>query len=167
MDDTERDELLTEARRLRGRGELGAARGLFLRLAAARPDDAPLAYETADLHDRLGLEAEAVPHYERALSAQDALPEEDRRGAFLGLGSTYRVLGRHQDAERTLREGVRLFPEAGGLRAFLAMALYNTGAHHEATTLLLRLLAETSTDPSVREYRRALLHYANDLDATA
>ncbi|NKI41648.1 tetratricopeptide repeat protein [Streptomyces physcomitrii] len=166
MDDTERDELLTEARRLRAGGELDAARGLFLRLAAARPGDAPLAYETADLHDRLGLEAEAVPHYERSLTTPDALPEEDRRGAFLGLGSTYRVLGRHRDAERTLREGVRRFPEDGGLRAFLAMALYNTGAHHEATTLLLRLLAETSTDPSVREYRRALLHYANDLDAT-
>lgn len=45
------------------------------------------------------------------------------------------------------------------------MALYNTGRHHESTRLLLRLLAATSDDPSVRSYRRAIEHYAEDLDA--
>ncbi|NYV76533.1 tetratricopeptide repeat protein, partial [Streptomyces sp. UH6] len=58
------------------------------------------------------------------------------------------------------------YPDDGGLRAFLAMALHNTGEHHEAMALLLRLLAATSDDPGVRAYRRALEFYAGDLDAT-
>ena len=49
-----------------------------------------------------------------------------------GLGSTYRILGRYQDAVRTL----------------------------------LTLLAETSGDRQVQEYRKAIEYYAGDLDRT-
>ncbi|WP_151774190.1 tetratricopeptide repeat protein [Streptomyces abyssomicinicus] len=159
------DGRLAEAVRLREAGEPERARRLLLSLAAEFPGDARIAYQTAWAHDVLGLEAEAVPFYERAV-ALPGLPEEDRRGALLGLGSTYRVLGRYADAVRTLRAGVEEFPDDGGLRAFLAMALHNTGEHHEATALLLRLLAATSDDPGVRAYRRAIEFYAGDLDAT-
>lgn len=76
------------------------------------------------------------------------------------------MLGRYGQAVETLRLGVARYPEDGALRAFLAMALYNTGAHREATGTLLELLAATSGDPSVQRYRRALTHYAADLDAT-
>lgn len=75
------------------------------------------------------------------------------------------MLGQYARAAETLRRGVAEYPDDGGLRTFLAMALYNTGEHHEAMSLLLDLLATTSQDPSVREYRRAIALYAEDLDS--
>ncbi|MFH9401722.1 tetratricopeptide repeat protein [Streptomyces sp. NPDC017638] len=165
MDELGRDEQLATAVRLRELGEAGQARLRLLELAGRYPDDPEVAYQTAWAHDVLGLEAEAVPFYERAL-AGTGLPAADRRGALLGLGSTYRVLGRYPEAVATLRRAVTEFPDDGALRTFLAMALYNTGGHKEAMRILLTLLAAGSDDPGVRRYRRAIEEYARDLDAT-
>ncbi|MFE5712151.1 tetratricopeptide repeat protein [Streptomyces sp. NPDC056501] len=169
----EKKGLLAEAVALREGGRKEEAREALVALAARYPDDAEIAYQTAWAHDVLGLEAEAVPYYERALAETGteaataiALTPEDRRGALLGLGSTYRVLGRYEDAVTLLTGAVGEFPEDGALRTFLGMALYNTGRHHESVRTLLRLLAATSEDPSVRAYKRAIEHYAEDLDAT-
>ncbi|MCK8676438.1 tetratricopeptide repeat protein [Streptomyces lichenis] len=156
---------LAEVERAYQAGRFEEARKLLVALSAAYPGDAETAYRAASVHDRLGLEAEAVPYYERCLRGAE-LSDASRRGALLGLGSTYRVLGRYEEAVDTLRRGAERYPEDGALRAFLAMALYNTGGHHEATALLLRLLAGTSGDETVRAYRRAIEHYAGDLDAT-
>lgn len=158
-------DLLTEVARLREEERFEEARGHLLALAGEFPDDAEVAYCAAAVHDRLGLESEAVAFYERCLSGT-GLSDDDRRGALLGLGSTYRVLGRYADAVDTLRLGVRRHPDDGALRTFLAMALFNTGDHHEATRILLKLLAATSQDPDVRQYRRAIDHYSDDLEAT-
>ncbi|MEU5401807.1 tetratricopeptide repeat protein [Streptomyces sp. NPDC005963] len=163
----ERDEELAEAVRLRESGNADEARLRLQALSESWPDDARIAYQTAWAHDVLGREAEAVPHYERALRVTSpALPPSDRSEALLGLGSTYRVLGRFHEAGTTLRRGVAEFPEHGALRAFLAMALHNEGRHQESVRLLLELLAETSADETVREYRRAIGVYARDLDST-
>ncbi|MFE5831134.1 tetratricopeptide repeat protein [Streptomyces sp. NPDC056488] len=163
----EKDGLLAEAVALRQGGRREEARERLVALSARWPDDAGIAYQTAWAHDVLGLEAQAVPYYEKALGdASGRLAPDDRRGALLGLGSTYRVLGRYEDAVALLTRAADEFPEDGSLRAFLAMALYNTGRHHESVSLLLRLLASTSEDPSVRTYRPAIEHYAEDLDAT-
>ncbi|GAA2225688.1 tetratricopeptide repeat protein [Streptomyces amakusaensis] len=164
MNASERDRALAEAVLLRERGSAGEARLRLLALGELLPADPEIAYQTAWAHDVLGREAEAVPHYERALAAPGLTPE-DRREALLGLGSTYRALGRYEEAERTLRLGVAEFPEHGGLRAFLAMALFNTGRHEESVRLLLELLAATSEDPSVRPFRAAIENYARDLTA--
>lgn len=160
----ERDRLLAEAVALRAGGAREEARERLVALAARLPGDAEVAYQTAWAHDVLGREAEAVPHYEAAL-AGSGLTADDRRGALLGLGSTYRTLGRYEEAVALLEGAVDAFPEDGALRAFLAMALYNTGRHHDSVRLLLTLVAETSGDPSVRAYRPAIEHYARDLDA--
>ncbi|MEU2248342.1 tetratricopeptide repeat protein [Streptomyces sp. NPDC019224] len=163
-DDRERDAALARAVRLRVQGRAGAAREQLLELAERYPEDAAVAYQTAWAHDVLGLEAEAVPFYERAL-AHAGLSREDRHGAFLGLGSTYRVLARYEEAARTLRSGLEEFPDDPALNAFLAMALYNRGEGREAVGLLLKTLTVSSDDPGVRRYRRAIEHYADDLDA--
>lgn len=165
MTRNDRDTLLAAAVRLRTEGRPEEARLRLLDLSAAHPEDAGVAYQTAWVHDVLGLEAEAVPFYERALRGA-GLSEEDRRGALLGLGSTYRVLGRYDRAVEVLTGGVEEFSDDGALRAFLAMALFNTGEHHASTRLLLELLAGTSEDPTVRQYRGAIEHYAKDLRAT-
>ncbi|WP_412074914.1 tetratricopeptide repeat protein [Streptomyces xanthophaeus] len=159
-----RDDLLAEAIRLREQGQHERARQQLLSLAAAYPADAEVAYQTAWVHDVLGLEAEAVPFYEAGL--RGALSPQDRHGALLGLGSTYRVLGRYEKAVSTFRLGLREFPGDGALQTFLSMALFNTDEHDEAMRLLLKLLAATSEDPGVRRYRGAIEHYAEDLNET-
>jgi tetratricopeptide (TPR) repeat protein len=155
------EERLAAAIGLRERGDHEAARQALLRLAAGAPGDARVAYHTAWAHDVLGLEAEAVPWYERALALG---VRDDREGVFLGLGSTYRTLGRYAEAVATLRRGVEEFPDDRALRVFLAMALYNAGDHKEAVESLLRIVVETTGDPQVRRYERAIAIYAADLD---
>ncbi|MEU9604581.1 tetratricopeptide repeat protein [Streptomyces sp. NPDC048057] len=164
----ERDAELAEAIRLRERGDPASqeeARQRLLVLSRRWPEDAEVAYQTAWAHDVLEREAEAVPHYRRAL-AGDGLTPADRCEALLGLGSTYRVLGRYEEAEATLREAVAEFPDHGGLRAFWAMALHNTGRYEESVRLLLELVATTSEDPTVREFGRAIAYYAAYLGRT-
>lgn len=162
MNTGSRDELLAEAVELRTRGEAEQARERLVALADRYPHDAEVAYQTAWTHDALGLEAEAVAYYERALAGTD-LSAQDRLGALVGLGSTFRILGRYEEAVETLRGGLVEFPDDGALRTFLAMALFNTEQHDDAMRILLELLATTSDDPRVRSYRRAIGHYAKDL----
>jgi hypothetical protein len=52
----------------------------------------------AEDHDRAGRETEAVLSYERAIDL--GLPISELAGALHGLGSTYRALGRYDDASR-------------------------------------------------------------------
>ncbi|WP_338693976.1 tetratricopeptide repeat protein [Streptomyces sp. Q6] len=160
----ERDALLAEAVRLRETGHREEARERLLALRTRFPDDARVAYQTAWVHDTLGLEAAAVPHYVAALAGTE-LSEDDRRGALLGLGSTYRTLGRFAEAVATLSDATVEFPDDNALRTFLAMALYNAGRAHDGMRLLLSVLAETSADPDIVGYRAAIEHYAKDLDA--
>jgi tetratricopeptide (TPR) repeat protein len=162
-DDRERDAALTRAVQLRKQGQAEQARQQLLELAEQHPADAEIAYQTAWAHDVLGLESEAVPFYERALAGAGLSPE-DRHGVFLGLGSTHRVLGAYGSAVQTLRQGLDEFPDDPVLQAFLAMALYNDGESREAVALLLKTLTATSSDRRVQDYRRAIEHYADDLD---
>jgi tetratricopeptide (TPR) repeat protein len=158
------DEQLAEIARLRGEGKAQEALPLLLKLVATHPDDPSVNYLCASVHDRLGLEREAVPYYETALA--NGLAEEDRSGAFLGLGSTLRSLGEYERAIEVFRTGIGEFPDGRHLRVFLAMALYNVGQYGEAMGLLLRELGETSSDPEIAGYRRAILFYADRLDET-
>lgn len=152
---------LAYALTLRQEGKHEESRALILELLSLNPDDALLNYQCAWAHDLLGLEREAVGFYERALNLG---LQEDREGAFIGLGSTYRCLGNYRQAEHVLRRGLGEFPENRALQVFLSMALYNLGQHGEAMEILLRNLAETTQDDDIKGYRRALLHYASQLD---
>lgn len=156
------DDPLARARKLREAGELEEARQLLLELRAERPDDPHVAVETAWVHDSMGLEEQAVEHYEAALAGE--LTEQEARGAYLGLGSTLRTLGRDEDSDRVLRAGIERFPDFPALRAFHAMTLYNLRRPREAVQQLLEVLLETADEPSIDRYRRALTAYAEDLD---
>ena len=157
-----RDERLARAVELREGGELESARELLLQLRSEFADDAQVAVQTAWVHDSIGLEDEAVEHYEAAIAGD--LTDEELRGALLGLGSTYRTLGRDVDSDRVLRKGIERFPDFPALRAFHAMTLYNLGHPRDAIEQLLKLLLETTNDPSILRYQRSLVAYAEDLD---
>ncbi|MFC3449220.1 tetratricopeptide repeat protein [Amycolatopsis speibonae] len=151
-----------EAIRLREQGT-DEARLRLIELAGQHPKDAVIAYQTAWAHDAAGLEAEAAPFYEQALIGE-GLSTEDRHGVFVGLGSTYRVLGRYDESLKTLRRGLDEFPDDAALKTFLAMALYNVGEAREAAGTLLKVLSATSSDTGVQRYRRAVEYYADHLD---
>jgi tetratricopeptide (TPR) repeat protein len=153
---------VAEVIRLREAGKLEEARLLALELVAEQPDDPAVNYHCAWCHDVLGLERDAVPFYERAIAL--GLRGEDLEGALLGLGSTYRGLGEYQNAIETLGKGAAQFPDQRSFELFLAMALYNTGAHAQAMERLLKALAETSSDASIQRYKRAILFYSDKLD---
>lgn len=162
---------LAEAIQLRETGRarqdqvmLEQARTLLLDLAAAYPDDAEITFQTAVVHDNLGLERESIPFYVRALELGLSGPDLER--AYLGLGSTYRSLGEYQKAEETLRRGVKEFPDNRALQVFLAMTLYNTQQYKEAMELVLTNLLETTSDEKLQYFKRPLLYYATHLDET-
>ena len=147
---------------LRRAGAHEEARLLATELTARLPDDGELRYEAARVHDFLGREAEAVPHYLAALAG--TLAPEHLRSAYLGLGSTYRTLGQYEAAEKTLREGLTHFAEAAEHQIFLAMVLHNLGRHKAAVELLLAVIARSSADAHVQAYREPILFYAKDID---
>ncbi|EOY5053865.1 tetratricopeptide repeat protein [Serratia marcescens] len=146
---------------LKTQGRYQEATALALRQLAAEPEAATLHFQLACLYDVQGLEQQAIPCYLAAL-ARD-LPPAQRREAWLGLGSTYRALGEYSASLRAFDDGLAEFPQANELMLFRAMALYNLGENKRAVTDLLLLLAETSSDPNIRGYQRAIRHYAADL----
>jgi tetratricopeptide (TPR) repeat protein len=155
-------ERLAEAIELRESGRLEEAMPRLVELRREFPNDARVAVQTAWVHDSLGLSDEAVEHYEAAIAGD--LPEIDLRAAYLGLGSTFRAMGRDSDSDRVLCEGIELFPDFLPLRAFHALTEYSLGRPREAVRALLDLLVEASPDPTIQRYRRALTAYAEDLD---
>lgn len=148
----------------REQGEYKQAEHILKALLTQSTDDPTYNYHMAWLCDVQGYEQDAVPYYEHAI--QHGLAGTDLQRGLLGLGSTYRALGRYDDAAKTLRKGVDMFPDAREFAVFLAIALHNLGQHDEAMGLLLRQLAETSEDKGIQRFKRAILFYHDKLDET-
>lgn len=147
---------------LREKKEFEKSNGLLMDLAKQNPGDAVIQYQCAWSLDILGLEVKAVPYYEAALEL--GLPEEDAKGAYLGLGSTYRTIGEYEKSRRTLESGLAKFPGDKALLVFRAMAFYNLGQHDLAMESLLKIIAETSRDQEIQSYAKAIEFYSDKLD---
>ena len=162
MSDTlERAIRLRSARFAFGGRESWRRRAILLNLVERSPEDPVVNYQCAWVHDSMGREREAIPLYERAI--ERGLSGEDLEGAVLSLGSSYRAVGNYAKAAEVLRGGVARFPHNRAMQVFLAMALHNVGEHVQAMEILLRNLAETSSDPEIFAYKEALSFYANSL----
>ncbi len=151
-----------EADKLRAKDQHEKARELLVRLASEFPTNPVVQYKTACVYDFIGQEKEAIPYYLAAI--ENDLPGDDLRGAYLGLGSTYRTLGQYAESKKILQAGLSHFPDANEMRVFLAMTLYNLGEHHEAVSSLIKAIAETTSDEKIQNYERAILFYAEDLN---
>ena len=78
----------------------------------------------------------------------------------MGLGSTYRNIGELERSRKTILEGLVEFDNGREFQVFLAITLYDLDECAEAIQILLQNLAETTQDPNLKTYRRALLYYA-------
>lgn len=127
------------------------------------PSDPDVNYQMAWTCDFMGKESEAVQYYEKAIS--NGLIE-DRSGAILGLGSTYRCLGEYEKSLMMLDQGIQEFPENRVLKVFRALTLYNLGKPEESVNQLLIQLIDTTSDASIKSYDKALRFYSDKLNQT-
>jgi tetratricopeptide (TPR) repeat protein len=112
--------------------------------------------DQAVAYDREGHEAEAIPHYERAIAA--GLPDELLAKAMLGLGSSLRNVDRIEESVAVLRDAVNRFPDHRAMPVFLGFSLWSAGRHAEALALLARRLGDGSG------YERAVGEYADEIE---
>jgi tetratricopeptide (TPR) repeat protein len=110
------------------------------------------------------MEAQAVPYYRAAI--RQRLANDRLRAAYVGLGSSYRVLGQYEKSRRILESGLRKFWQANEMWVFLAMTLHELGRHRESVSLLLRVMADTTSDGGIKDYDRAIRFYAKNMNQT-
>lgn len=160
--DTNRHELISRAAQFRRDNEPEKALEVLFELRKPSPDNPEINYQIAWTYDSMGKESDAVPFYEEALAK--GLFGNDREGAFLGLGSTYRCLGEYKKSQAVLERGVAEFPDSRALNIFYALTLYNCKKSAEAIGILLNQLLDTTGDSKIKSYDRALRFYADKLD---
>jgi tetratricopeptide (TPR) repeat protein len=144
-------------------GHISHVFGQLKALDARFPNVAEINYQLAWTCDGDGNAKEALSYYEKAVAL--GLPPNELSGALLGLGSTLRVLGQPERSAEVLRSGQNQFPENREFDVFLAMTLHHLGAHAEAMELLLTVIADTTDDPGLTAYQRAIRFYASQFAA--
>jgi tetratricopeptide (TPR) repeat protein len=142
-------------------GQVEHVLDLLTKLDARYPNVAEITYQLAWTHDVLGHEAAALPFYEKAVAL--GLPENELSGALLGLGSTLRNLGQLERSAEVLSSGQAQFPDNREFDVFLALTLHDLGRHAEALKLAIEVLCDTTDDPGVTAYQRALRFQAGKL----
>lgn len=117
---------------------------------------------TCDVHGRT---TEALAYYEKAIAL--GLAPNELSGALLGLGSTLRLLSQFDRSAEVLRSGKAQFPENREFDVFLALTLHSLGQHGPALQLALEALCDTTEDPGLTAYQRAIRHAASSLGGAA
>ena len=125
------------------------------------PNVAEINHQLAWTCEAVGRTADALPYYEKAVAL--GLPPNELSGALLGLGTTLRTLGQPARAAEVLRSGKTQFPENREFDVFLALALHDVGQHTEALQLLIETLCDTTEDPGLTAYQRAIRYAAAKL----
>lgn len=128
-------------------------------LVAERPEgDAAAMFEHAAALDSTGHSDLAVPMYGQAL--QRGLSGIRRRRAVIQMASSLRNIDRADESVALLRAEMNAPPDQldDAVRAFLALALVDTGREREAVSLALTALA-----PHLPRYQRSLGNYARAL----
>ena len=149
---------------LRKEGKHKESNEILLTLVQEFPEDAFINYQCAWSLDVLGEEAQAVPFYEKAI--QLGLSGKELEGALLGLGSTYRTLGDYHKSKDVFLKGMDLFPDNRAIPVFYSMTLYNLQEHQSAMEYLLNCLVDTTADPEILNYKKAIHFYSDKLDTT-
>jgi tetratricopeptide (TPR) repeat protein len=125
-------------------------------LDARHPNVAEIAYQIAWTCDTLGRHEQARAAYEKAVAL--GLPPNELSNALIGLGSVLRALGQFDRSAEVLRSGKLQFPDNREFDVFLALTLHAQGKSADALRLALETLIETTEDPGLTAYGRALRH---------
>lgn len=155
---------LERAIKLRENGYAAEALELLRDLLKEAPHNPTILYQYAWSCDAQGLEKEAAPYYEQALA--NGLDGQEREGAYIGLGSTYRVIGKYSRSRAVFEKGMVEFPNNQALRVFYAMTLHNLKEHDRAMETLLLVIATTAQDKDIENYTRAIHFYKDKLNQT-
>lgn len=158
------EDKLSKAIQLRKDNRPDEAITILAELLKLNPNDPNINYQMAWTCDFMGKESEAVPFYEKAIA--NGLSGEDRKGAMIGLGSTYRCLGEYQKSLRVFDQAVKEFSEDRSLKVFRALTLYNLGQAEDSVRELLVQLLDTTGDQSVKTYEKTLRFYSDKLNET-
>lgn len=137
-----------------------AALVFFRALVERHPESGECWYGMGGVLDQEGMEAEAIPCYEKALVLLPVAPWTPN--AYLQLASSYRNVGRLDDAKNLLEEGLERFPDLRAQAVFLAFVEYDRGDGKAAVRRLVDLIlsvAPQALDP----YARAIAHYRDAL----
>ncbi|MFN8372822.1 MAG: tetratricopeptide repeat protein [Anaerolineae bacterium] len=150
---------IATGRALEKEGSEQQAIDYFHSLLAEYPDNALVEFEFGGAYDFAGYEAEAIPHYRRAMKL--GLPDDELARAYVQLGSSLRNVGEFDEAVQLLTEGVAKFPDYRPLKVFLALAQHSA---HQAQAALVTLLDVLLLDADRLDgYVRALHYYTDEL----
>ena len=148
--------------KLRKEGKLKESNEILINLVNEYPNDSMINYQCAWSFDSLVLEKNAIQYYEKAISI--GLPDKELRGAYLGLGSTYRALGQYEESQEVFKDGLVKFPQDKAMKVFYAITLYNLKEYSKAMEILLYTIAQTSIDENIKNYKKAIEFYSDKLD---
>lgn len=153
---------LSIVRHLKSRGRHLEARDLLAAWLESDADNPRLLVEMAFVLDNLGLEEEAVGYYERSI--ERGLGPPWLADAYVGLGSSLRVLGRIWDSRQVLETGLKKFPAHPGMKVFHALTLYADNNAADAVRGLLDVLLEEMRHEDLVSYRQAIQYYREHLN---
>lgn len=131
------------------------------KLDAQHPNVAEINFQLAWTCDVLDRAADAHAYYEKAIAL--GLSPNELSGALLGLGSVLRTLGQLDRSAEVLRSARLQFPDNPEFAAFLTLTLHDQGRHAEALRLALETLCDTTENPGLTAYQRAIRHAAAKL----
>jgi predicted Zn-dependent protease len=152
---------LDEIRTLKAAGRHDEVLVLARALVLEHPEDPHVQFEAACAHDRVGLEREAIPHYDAVYRL--GVPADIRRRFVVGYGSTLRNVGRIDDAIGILGQAVHDDPEYPAFAAFLALALLSAGEPRAALAAMLGCALDAARPNVFEGYERALAEYHTEL----
>lgn len=153
---------IDEVIELRSKKEYIKAKEKMEDILSKDPNNAYYNYQMAWCLDNLGLEHEAIHYYHKSIN--NNLELIYLKDAYIGLGSTYRSIGKYKEAEHILNEGLTKFDDSPVLKIFLAITQYNMNNNQKSVSLLIDTLLTNVENTEIHEYKNALKFYNENLD---
>lgn len=153
---------IDEVIELRSKKEYIKAKEKMENILSKDPNNAYYNYQMAWCLDNLGLEHEAIHYYHKSIN--NNLELIYLKDAYIGLGSTYRSIGKYKEAEHILYEGLTKYDDSPVLKIFLAITQYNMNNNQKSVSLLIDTLLTNVENTEIHEYKNALKFYNENLD---
>lgn len=134
------DRLFQQALAAQQRGDFVAARDLYIRSLAERPNNAETLNNLGAVHRSLGDMKRAEESYRRALDADPKFA-----AAWSNLGVILDSQGKRQEATAALQEALRLDPRNVGTKVNLAIQFSALGLYADARRLLDEAIRDNAT----------------------